>query len=1254
MNKRKKILAVLLASSCMAIGTVAVIGGTKLGSSFATKANDVNYAVELNASNGAVLEESLKTKSVVAKTNLTNDVTVDYKNMEVVNGKIGAIKAKGHYSLHDPVCAMSSLAIAGEATTGAAVVKYGKTSACLDGSVDLALAIENGISDINANYFRIEASERVVIESIEAGYTCSAADNGASATDASGSVGEFYIIDSVADGKATIKHDTSNHYKYATTMVIPDFVGEGADFALVTKLAATSSTGFFEGNSNLEHVYLPETIEAFDIWNFYTANKVKEFTLPYALKEVKSSALPKGSIETLNIHSKNLASCSTTYIDSSSTIKTINVSADVELLPALVSSWPSAGVRVNYEGTMAEWADLLAVSSDKWASDLLDVYCSDTVLYTVTLNFENATLNGVAGPVATSILGGKKFADPGKPVYADNAKMFDGWYTLPNGGTKVDTFPLTINEDVNLYAHFVDWPEGTSITNAKALVKGADNVVTMNPDAGIDWFYTSYEASAEEVLRFNVSVVASGYSYADPAMKVYNSSFEEVSLGSTSVSASTDVREVNTFRDEEYVKIHFNANEKYYIAFSNQNYGGNFYSGTFNVSIEEMSATNNFDYRYAADYTLGDTFARASVPGYRYVWNKFTASATGSYIMNVGATDSGAWASYEVGHFVDGVWTNVGTKNVSSGSVDTLNIDLVADEEYYVAAYSNTSTTAKLSFKISNDLPAGYNVAEAIEVEVDGAAVDVVYDSFSPIWHKFTVTDEDYYVIHYDLINGKTSSPTIVLYTADGETSVSMTTVSSANDKYAKLTAGTYYFTATASSYIASSISVKTMADGYGTMKPAAMNVTNETTALALEHTFAQGAAYRFVAPNSKFMIIKFTDSGSAPTLRLYKDGSTTYSSMSNKKLVYQLTEDEAYILEVTSGTAGATYNFSVEFAEELHDGTSVETAYILAEGVESEVFEYGKGVYSKFTPATSGDYVYHRSSTYSGTIACYEMDGSTTGSTITAKTGATNYDKVYTFEAGKTYCFYDYYGYGTRTATVFKVFEGYSKDNAIALTLDATTDSIAVANSHDATFYEFTAAENIYFKMTADNTTDAFALLDSNGSELKASLDGFLGYEVASGTKYLIKVTSASSFNIAIERLDPASVKDGSTRAKAIVWTPDAEGYMALGALKSGMNSYSTNNCVWYELDVAEAGTYELWTRSTNCDTKSLGVFAGDSTTYISGTTIDDKIVEGKTTFKWDFYLTFTAEVGTYYLALGTAGTVDATAKLGFAKLAD
>ena len=734
-NKKFLTLATtLIAAVGVGVGVV-VINGVNNNASFFAKA-DLSYSVNFNSSNGAVSSEGqvLKTRSVVAKTNLNNDVSVYFKNAQNTAGKVGTIKAKGFYGNKNPIYDMANIRVTSNATeSGDATLYYGPTSSYMPNSVALSAAASGvDVSSKSANYFKIVANKDVAVDSIEINFGCATKDFGPigynSTQPFNGYTFEFHD-----DQYYAVRNDNrTSQYK----AMVPDYYNDGTNGEYpVTQLAVLSSYGVFEGASNLNEIHIPETITSFGSYLFASSggSKVTEFTLPYALTSTASSPLPLASLETLNIHSVNLATVSSKVSGSSlPKLTAINVSYDVEHLPDLFSGFPT-GASIYYEGTEAEWATLSNGTS--WASFAGDVFCSDTEVANITFNYIGGTMGGVQNEQVFTKIVGTTIANPGTPVYDDGTKQFKGWFDAATGGNEI-VFPMTVTEDTTIYAHFEDYGPGARFDNPINVVLGNSYSFTTDAQAPVGYF--AYTATADAIIQMKLTAADASFSTIN--LRAFDNLGGRATI-QTNYSASSAVAKYFSPDPDDgvgsFLRIRVANGETVYCGVDGMAYSSTYY-GAFTVEFSEVTAAGD-DYSTAIAVTNSATFTPANG---KLTWYKFTPETTTDYYMTLTATTQ--WTGGSVGTVSGTTWTNVvATFNASAGTTKRAIQTLTAGTTYY---FCINGRGGEVTLAVSDEVAESYSRSSATALTIDGEAIAITHDSdFTTRWYKFTVADTGKY-----------------------------------------------------------------------------------------------------------------------------------------------------------------------------------------------------------------------------------------------------------------------------------------------------------------------------------------------------------------------------------------------------------------------------------------------------------------------------------------------------------------------------
>lgn len=811
-TKRLALFSAIGASAAMVLSVIAISSGKSIANLSKGKAS--TYAINLSESNGAAEVSSLKTNIATAQTAAKNTVRFDYKNMKLSSGNIGTLSAekngfKAYYGNHDAIWAMSHIVVHSDALPGDAVLKAGKTSACLDYSVDLSVG---EIDAVNVNFFKIEATNEVTIQDIGIDFECDNSEDGFEATYGSSDSKSYYEF--VADGEEfTLKNKTDYSL---TRIVIPDNHEDGF-YGPVTKLSGksgfTGSYGFFEVNgfssAPLAEVHIPETVTGFGNWFFDGDHydSLTSFTYPRDLTTVGGTSgkiVPiSNSLKEVHYNAKNFTYTGSAGFSSSNqpNLEKIFVSADVESLPNnMVSSFPE-GLTIVYEGSTSEWNALVS-SAANWNTASY-VICNDTTTATVSLSFAGGTLGDFVDSRDIIKVVGSDFANPGNPVPTDTSKKFDGWYASPNGEGGKITFPFEVTGDVTLYAYFTSIPQG--YTKDNPIIATKDVTYSFSTDASARYAYIKYTASAAGVFYAEVNnwVSSGSFSY-----KVYDSEGAEVSI-SYSNGASNDVKATPTScsSSDKKIKVRMSADQAYTFCFGNATK-----DATFDLVIRDVDAGK--DYTSASVLTDGVTF-NYEVDNYGIIWQQFTPSVSGDYYFH-GEADK--WAAASIGTIADNTFTCLTGNNYSLPSMNSSGgssrvFSLTAGTTYYIGTGANNDGT-HASVSVTANVPETLVKSTAKALTVDGEAATVEYfNNYTyPKWYKFTAASAGTYMItgSKNIVaatastNFGTSQSTayIGLFSYDAMEEETFIPLSAQGDTklYASLAAGEYFIKAAVSS----------------------------------------------------------------------------------------------------------------------------------------------------------------------------------------------------------------------------------------------------------------------------------------------------------------------------------------------------------------------------------------------------------------------------------------------------------------------
>lgn len=1201
-TKRLATVAVAFSSLALALGVI-TFGGKDI---LFNKSNAEDAGLIVSGSNGAAAAATLKTSTVSATTALGNAIKFDYKNMVVVSGKVGTVKAKGFYGNSEPIYQMTKIVVESNAVPGDAVLKYGKTSACIDGQVDLATG---EVAGIDANYFKVVAKNDVTIDTIKATYGCDNTESGFEAMYGETDNRKNYEFVKNSDDSYMFRAKTASAAHYVNKLVVPDYYNGSNGHLPVTKIMNTGNYGLFEKGMEVKEVYFPETINEFGsyIWSGTSHDKVTSITYPRDLAKTSNSGnlVPvSSSLKTINYNCKNLTYTNTSSYayavnkDKQPKLETVYVSYDVEKLANDFMQNPAPTLEIKYEGTTAEWNALVA-SASKW--NLANVICSDTTVSKATFHYADSSLNGDAsGAYEVEKVSGKTIDNPGTPVWTGaGSKVFDGWYTAAAGGDKV-SFPYTLTEDVEFYAHFIDMPTGYSLSDPTAVAVGGTYEMETRADIG-EKYYVSYHAIEEQVVVFNAKGNTTTQSHNDK-FEVFDEEGTKLDDGAYSNSAANGVKDISllTYDDPTVVKIHFNAGETRILAWSSYA-GSTGYYGKITLNVYDAESTHE-DYRYAAPYAVGTVADLENIPENGKYYQTFSVAQDGTYTFNYnvpGTETTFKNCSTEIGYIQDGAWKSLASGTNSKGSKF---LELKAGVTYYAASSSYVSE-GTYHWSITEGTPDGYAASNAFEITVDGDAVTNTQNTaFNWNYYKFTVNEAGYYVLEcsanvysQDYSFSSTSSSQYVIISANTDMSSPISgyrtfdNTGSSNNKYIyfNLTAGTYYMKAsvysTANTFKVSSVSA---ADVEGLITATAKAITL-TSGEDIDVTGgANGKLFKFTVASDKWHV--FTADASA-TVKIGSSSKSSYVtsfsstySMSAGELHKKWTVGNEYYMYVKGTT---TVHF--ELADTIQDGESKDTAYTYVLGTEEKTTSNGGRIkssttYFNFAVTETGDYLVNR-----GTTSTYNFklfDG-TTQLTAASTSGAA---QIFSLTAGKTYRI-EAYSYGF---SITKAQAGYAKTAPIDIEVAADQTSITFncVFGANGTWYKFTAASTAWYELatTASGVTaEVYIGTNASAACVASASAGYANLKEGDVVYVCVKGTAGATpvFTIA----HPSEVHNGLSIETSFIYAYD-EGcdYMTTPTVAS--------NYYFFKVEVEPNTDYVIYDNSS-VDWDTSAIYKGSNT---------------------------------------------------------
>lgn len=233
-----------------------------------------------------------------------------------------------------------------------------------------------------------------------------------------------------------------------------------------------------------------------------------------------------------------------------------------------------------------------------------------------------------------------------------------------------------------------------------------------------------------------------------------------------------------------------------------------------------------------------------------------------------------------------------------------------------------------------------------------------------------------------------------------------------------------------------------------------------------------------------------------------------------------------------------------------------------------------------------------------------------------------------YIVEVGYTSSLYSYTGF---TFQVDYVQDGdyIGRPKAVDFEIGSSFDLTSRVDGFYYSFTSTTASNYLKIDLPADIENLAIELVDTDGSVIKTALTGgSLGFKVDVGSTYLLKVSGVDQ-DVTVTTSFVDTFEDGLARDTAL--TIDETGIINLNHL-CGLDSAS----YWFKFTPSESGTYVLFSKNPDADTRFEGVYEGDSDVALEyeGNDDDDRNEHPQTQYRFDFAVEVQLEAGkTYYM---------------------
>ena len=252
-----------------------------------------------------------------------------------------------------------------------------------------------------------------------------------------------------------------------------------------------------------------------------------------------------------------------------------------------------------------------------------------------------------------------------------------------------------------------------------------------------------------------------------------------------------------------------------------------------------------------------------------------------------------------------------------------------------------------------------------------------------------------------------------------------------------------------------------------------------------------------------------------------------------------------------------------------------------------------------------------------------------------------------YVVEVGYSRSLSSYTSFTFRTDTV-QDGDYIGRPKAVDFEIGSSFDLTSRVDGFYYSFTSTTASNYLKIDLPADIENLVIELVDTDGSVIKTALTGgSLGFKVDVGSTYLLKVSGVDQ-DVTVTTSFVDTFEDGSARDTAL--TIDETGIINLDHL-CGLDSAN----YWFKFTPSESGTYVLFSKNPNADTRFEGVYEGDSDVALDyeGNDDDDRNEHPQTQYRYDFAVEVQLEAGkTYYMETYLYTSYAEAMSVGYAKL--
>ncbi|MBR2313108.1 MAG: hypothetical protein IKA46_07485 [Clostridia bacterium] len=596
----------------------------------------------------------------------------------------------------------------------------------------------------------------------------------------------------------------------------------------------------------------------------------------------------------------------------------------------------------------------------------------------------------------------------------------------------------------------------------------------------------------------------------------------------------------------------------------------------------------------------------------KHKYYKYTPSITGMHQLSL--------SSYDANVNVYDSLTS--TSNIASNDFRSeFSVHLTAGTTYYFEVWvADGYSDSQFTFLLKAPKRGGSREL-AIRASLDTSYSVSAPDS-EPVYYRFTPRTTDIYT--FQSIGSSSGDPDIKIYNSL-TSSFAMTSSTGSghfNFNY-ELTAGTTYYIEVYNDNGSGYSFTFTVSEAVGWDRESAIEASLDTN-YSISATSSAPVYYKFTPSATGTYNFQSTGSSSGdPDIRIYSSLTSTSTVTSNTSsghfnFNYTLNAGTTYYIEVYNGSNGSyTFDFTVDDVP----GSSRDFAINASLGTNYSISATSSApVYYKFTPSTTGTYIFQSTGSSSGDPDIRIYNSLTATSTVTSNTSSGHFNFNYTLNADTTYYIAVYNG----------SYSGYTFDFVIGMPAQPNTRGTALEASL-GTIYFVSAIYSapVYYKFTpsvtgtyifqstgsssGDPDIEIYNSLTSTSTVASNTSSGHfnLSYTLNAGTTYYVEVYNDSysdyTFNFTVNVPAPGSTRDTALQA-------------SLGTNYS--ISATSSAPVYYKFTPSVTGTYIF---------QSTGSSSGDPNIKIYNSLTSTSTVTSNTS-SGHFNFSYTLNAGTTY----------------------